>query len=247
MTGGLHRGVQEKGRVTAVIAAVGLLFASPMPLYAGLEGDAGAGPPELATGGVLLKLVFALVAVLALILLLQKAARRWGGSFQAGGGSESIRIVSSRSVGPRMSLALVQVMDRTLLVGISPQGIRQVADLGAADAPSAGGTLGAAQQRGAAQAPGGILGRLAGMLSRDRLDARGSAGVADIGTGALSACSDRQSDVAGGFVGELPGRQDEPEGRPEGFEGELSRRLAELRRKYATLSDMEAGLEGSRP
>lgn len=244
MTGILHRYVQANGRVMAVIGVLALLLpASPLPLLAALQSDAAAGPPEMATGGVLLKLILALVAVLVLILLLQKAARRWGGSFQAGGGSESIRIVSSRSVGPRMSLALVQVMNRTLLVGISPQGIRQVADLGAAEGLSAGTPLRATQQRGAAPVTGGILGRLAGMLSRERLATGGTAEPAELGLQMLSEADERPGERSG----EMPGRQDEPEDRPGGFEGELSRRLGELRRKYATISDLEAGLEGGRP
>jgi flagellar protein FliO/FliZ len=81
-------------------------------------------------GGLVLKLTLSLAAVVALILLLQRLARRWGGSFGRGGSGERIQVVSTRALGPRTSLALIQVMGRTLLVSISPQGIRPVADLG---------------------------------------------------------------------------------------------------------------------
>jgi flagellar biosynthetic protein FliO len=86
--------------------------------------------------GLGLKLALALAGVLGLILLLQRASRRWGGAFGAGRGADSIRLVGQRTLGPRISLALVEVMDRTLLLGVSSQGVRHLADLGPA-APSA--------------------------------------------------------------------------------------------------------------
>ncbi len=81
-----------------------------------------------------LQLGLALVAVLALIFLLQRVARRYGAGF-AGGGDERIEILTQRAIGPRASLAVVRVMGRTLLVGISPQGISPVSDLGSATMP----------------------------------------------------------------------------------------------------------------
>lgn len=237
---------------TAAVVALSLLlicaFVSPVGAWgAGPDSigtGAGPGGPTLASfaagatplsgsstpaaGGVLFKLVLALALVLGLILLLQKAARRWGGSFQGGAGPDVIRIISSRSVGPRMSLALVQVMNRNLLVGISPQGIRHVADLGDAEGFSTAAPITAAQRR-SAPAEGGIWGRLTGMLSRDRI----AAGAAP-----------RQTAVAHrSGQGPTGGSADSSAG----FEGELSRRLNELRRSYATLSEMESGLEGGRP
>lgn len=85
-----------------------------------------------------LKLALALGAVIGLILLLQRASRRWGKVFGAGAGAEKIRLVSQRSLGPRTSLALVQVMNRSLLLGVSPQGVRTVADLGPVESLPAG-------------------------------------------------------------------------------------------------------------
>ena len=81
-----------------------------------------------------LQLGLALVAVLGLIFLLQRVARRYGAGF-AGGGDERIEILTQRAIGPRASLAVVRVMGRTLLVGISPQGISPVSDLGSATMP----------------------------------------------------------------------------------------------------------------
>lgn len=94
--------------------------------------DLSSDPVSLGTGGIVLKLALSLAAVVVLILVLQRVARRYGGALGGGAGSDRIRVISQRAVGPKLSLVLVQVMDRTLLVGVSPQGIRQVADFGAA-------------------------------------------------------------------------------------------------------------------
>ena len=86
--------------------------------------------------GLALKLALALAAVVGVILLLQWASRRWGGALGVGRGAEKIRIVGQRTLGPRISLALVEVMDRTFLLGVSPQGIRHLADLGPSALPA---------------------------------------------------------------------------------------------------------------
>jgi len=85
--------------------------------------------------GLVIKLALALGGVLGLILLLQRASRRWGGAFGAGRSGERIQIVAQRTLGPRLSLALVEVQGRTLLLGVSPQGIRHLADLDPAPRP----------------------------------------------------------------------------------------------------------------
>jgi len=79
-----------------------------------------------------LQLGLALAAVLGLIFVLQRVARRYGAGF-ARGGSDRIEIVSQRAIAPRVSLAVVRVMGRTLLVGISPHGVSAVSTL---DEPS---------------------------------------------------------------------------------------------------------------
>lgn len=86
--------------------------------------------PEL--GPVLLKLVLGLGAVIVLILLLQRIARRFGGGLPRRG--DPIQLLAQRPLGPRLSLAVVEVMDRTFLVGVSPHGVERVADLTAARA-----------------------------------------------------------------------------------------------------------------
>ncbi|MFN8548484.1 MAG: flagellar biosynthetic protein FliO [Candidatus Eisenbacteria bacterium] len=60
--------------------------------------------------------------------MLQRVARRCSAGF-ARGGSDRIEIVSQRAIAPRVSLAVVRVMGRTLLVGISPHGVSAVSAL----------------------------------------------------------------------------------------------------------------------
>jgi flagellar biosynthetic protein FliO len=94
-------------------------------------------------GGLALKVLLALVLVLVVILGLQRLARRWGRTLGGGSGSDGIRILSTRTLAPRLSLTLVQVRDRCLLLGVSPQGVHAVADLGngeGAPLPAAGPT-----------------------------------------------------------------------------------------------------------
>ena len=80
-----------------------------------------------ALGPVLLKLALGLGAVIVLILVLQRFARRFGGGLPRRG--DPIQLLAQRPLGPRLSLAVVEVMDRTFLVGVSPHGIAKVADL----------------------------------------------------------------------------------------------------------------------
>jgi flagellar biosynthetic protein FliO len=96
---------------------------------------ADAGAFALATpalGPVLLKLALGLGAVIVLILVLQRFARRFGGGLPRRG--DPIQLLAQRPLGPRLSLAVVEVMDRTFLVGVSPHGIEKVADLTSARA-----------------------------------------------------------------------------------------------------------------
>jgi flagellar biosynthetic protein FliO len=100
------------------------------------------------TGGlVLLKLLASLAGVVGLIFVLQRVARRYGGALGSAPGPERIRLVSQRALAPRQSVALVQVMGRYFLVGVSPQGIRPVADLGPAPAAGAEAGFAAVEER----------------------------------------------------------------------------------------------------
>lgn len=104
---------------------------------------AGFGGPSLATW---LRLGLALALVLGMILALQWAARRFG---QGARGTDGIRVVSQRSLGPKLSLAVIEVGGRTLLIGLSPNGVAPVADLTSS-------SLGGALLPGAALAPASV-------------------------------------------------------------------------------------------
>lgn len=75
------------------------------------------------------RLVAALAVVLVLIFVLQYLARRFGTAGRAAKGGTQIDILAQRQLGSRLSLAVVQVMDRSILVGISPRGVQHLADL----------------------------------------------------------------------------------------------------------------------
>lgn len=87
-------------------------------------------PIEGGIGPAVLKLGISLVFVIALIFGLQRAARRWGRTFSPGGDSDAIEVLIQRPIGPRLSLAVVRVLGRGYLIGVSPQGIHPVAELG---------------------------------------------------------------------------------------------------------------------
>lgn len=84
------------------------------------------------TGAAAARLIVALVAVLGLILLLQRVARRYGHGFTAASAAP-IELLTQRSMGTRISLAVIRVMGKTLLVSVSPQGVQRVAELTAND------------------------------------------------------------------------------------------------------------------
>lgn len=207
----------------------------------------------------IVKLALSLGLVVGLILVLQKAARKWGHALGTGGGPEAIRLLSQRSVGPRLSLAVVEVRGRTLLVGISPQGIHAVADLDASSPSGAGSrvpaqaapepvptaSFGSAARTGG-QGPGPVEPAVAetaagplgpgggptrGLLERWGLRGRGAASFAPaVGRPAGS--------LRGGGTGGLaPRRGSAP---PAVFEDELLARLASLRDRYPSLTELEA-------
>lgn len=132
------------------------------------------GPTSLDLGSALVKLGLALALVLGIILLLQRAARRWGRNLGGTAGAEEIRILSQKPVGARLSLALVEVLGQRFLVGISPQGIRPVAELGdvglyaeqtaAAASPVQDAPLPVQTMEGTASAPAGFADELRARL-----------------------------------------------------------------------------------
>ncbi|ARP94301.1 flagellar biosynthetic protein FliO [Bordetella genomosp. 13] len=68
-----------------------------------------------------LRVAIALVLIVAAILLAAWLARRSGLLQRQGGGV--LRIVASLSVGPRQNIAVVQVRDTWVVVGITPNGM----------------------------------------------------------------------------------------------------------------------------
>lgn len=109
---------------------------------------------ERGLGGMLFQMGGAVVVVVALILVLQRLARRahpgWGGRGREGG----IEVLSQRPLGKGLSLVVVRTHGQTLLLGTSPQGVTPVATLGPEETPprtDAAGELGAT--RSSTQAP----------------------------------------------------------------------------------------------
>jgi flagellar biogenesis protein FliO len=209
------------------------------------------------TGVLLVKLALSLGLVVGLILLLQKAARKWGHAMGAGGGTEAIRLLSQRSVGPRLSLAVVEVRGRTLLVGISPQGIQAVADLDASSSPGAASRIRVREEDRVEPKPAPE----SSYTPVFQLAERDSDPAADAGPRAVP---DAHSSGAGtkrpfwerwGFhrqgaaaFAAVPVRSTGPgaprlrrgSAPPAVFEDELLARLASLRERYPSLADLES-------
>lgn len=195
--------------------------------------------PEIPGSGLLiLKLGLSLALVVGLILALQRVARRYGGSLGAAPGADQIRLLSQRAVGPRLSLAVIEVQGKTLLVGISPQGIRRVADLGRVEREGRGAAALAAKsgETGAARSLRDLP-WLAWTRRLVRPCAPAPAASTGLGpTGSLS----------------LPGLERRtrrtvpvPAG-PLAFEQEMANRLSSVRARYRFVSDLEADLEEAR-
>jgi flagellar biosynthetic protein FliO len=91
-------------------------------------------PPGL--GLSFLRLLGALALVLALFFAALWAMRRWRG-FPMAGRDAALRIVETRSIGPRNSLLVVGYHRQRFLLGVSPAGIHLVSALPEADAAEA--------------------------------------------------------------------------------------------------------------
>ena len=99
-------------RMRRLIPALLLVFCSP--LFAAPEA------PSLGDGmaGQIVQMGFGLLLVVGLIFLLGYLMRRVGPLAPQGG--QHIRVISTYPLGPRDRLALVEVGDQQLLLGISP-------------------------------------------------------------------------------------------------------------------------------
>lgn len=197
-----------------------------------------------------LQLTVALVVVLGLILLLQRIARRYGAGFAAGG-QERIEIVTQRAIGPRVSLAVVRVMGRTLLVGISPQGVQAVSEL--EDLPNSR-PIDSGRTSPPVQPPHTTLAPRPNFWQAFRLNLKRTLipGATPIGTPNSPAPALQRPELS-----RAPREQGLPAARPvspvsaeraagpsaiqpEPFEEELASRLRELRDRYPTLWEVES-------
>jgi flagellar protein FliO/FliZ len=86
------------------------------------------GSPEL--GSMLYyKVVGSLLLVLALLFLLAYGLKRWGQVMNKSTSGHRINILARQPLGPKHTLLLVEVLDRTLLLGVSPEAIRLLSAL----------------------------------------------------------------------------------------------------------------------
>ena len=80
-----------------------------------------------ASSGSLLQTIFALMFVLALLIALAWAMKRYGP--KALGGNSKMRVVSSLNLGGRERIVLIEVADQWIVVGASPGRINALATL----------------------------------------------------------------------------------------------------------------------
>ena len=111
---------------------------SAVPPTAAVAAAAGSGVPDLWSAAV--RVSAGLVLVLGLCLLVYAAWRRLPspGRGMLGRGV-AIRVVATRYVGSRTTLSVIEVEGRRFLVGVSPQGVRRLADLGRSRTADRGG------------------------------------------------------------------------------------------------------------
>jgi flagellar protein FliO/FliZ len=106
----------NSSRLTAALAATGLLFAVP----------AWAADPAPGAAG-MLQMLPGLGAVLALIALLAWAAKRMG--VARPGTNGPLKVVGERAVGTRERVVLVEVAGQWLVLGVAPGQVRALANM----------------------------------------------------------------------------------------------------------------------
>lgn len=82
------------------------------------------GPASLATASTLGSMLLSLLVVIGIILICAWLLRRMTGMVQ--GGSELLRVRASLALGMKERLVLVEAGGETLLLGVSPAGIRRL-------------------------------------------------------------------------------------------------------------------------
>ncbi|MYN11650.1 flagellar biosynthetic protein FliO [Pusillimonas sp. TS35] len=83
----------------------------------------------------ILRLIGSLTLIVALILAVAWACRKTG--LLRGAGGEQIRLIASRSLGARQSLAIIEVEQTRLVIGVGPQQLSLLHVLPPRSAPDA--------------------------------------------------------------------------------------------------------------
>ncbi|MCX6640538.1 MAG: flagellar biosynthetic protein FliO [bacterium] len=105
-----------------------VLTASWISVFAARAGAQSTGTPDMA--GSSLKAFGALLLVLALILLIAWAAKRYLHFLpRSGGKEEQIRLLSTRALGPKRAVHLLEVDGRKLLIGSAEGSVNLIKDL----------------------------------------------------------------------------------------------------------------------
>ena len=116
----------EKAVTAAADTAPATAAAAATPLPAMPPGAPMTMAPT-ASSGSLLQTIFALMFVLALLIALAWAMKRYGP--KALGGNSKMRVVSSLNLGGRERIVLIEVADQWIVVGASPGRINALATL----------------------------------------------------------------------------------------------------------------------
>ena len=108
------------------LALAGLALAAPGPALAGPAEEQSPGLPKVDFSGALLEMFISLALVLGVLLAVFWLVRRFlpGAAGAMGGGS--MRLLGRLSLGPRKFLALVEVADEVLVLGVSNDAISLV-------------------------------------------------------------------------------------------------------------------------
>ncbi len=135
------RGPIGLARFLAPLALVGLFIALGSTAGAAISDEDIAGlasvgsktgslaPIETSFSAMMFRFLLALGAVVGLIFAVSWAAKKYLPANVVGGRGGPIEIVSTRSIGPRKSLMLVRVQDKTILLGNTSTGIQFLTDI----------------------------------------------------------------------------------------------------------------------
>lgn len=116
-------------RMAAIAAGLAANLAAALAALAAEAPAAAAepGPPDLAGG--ISQMLLALGLVLALVLALYWLARRFLPGAAGLGQASGLRVLGRLALGPKKSLALVEVGKRVLVLGLAEQGVNLLATI----------------------------------------------------------------------------------------------------------------------